>query len=135
MKDFRQQVVLRTPDRSEISDLLRQGKLEKALRKAHAAGLVIQQDEIDATAKAMFGKKCAGALLAMIGKVDVKLPFHVNELLIRAFEVEDYHTFLKQAHRLRVTVGMESQIQSAITAIERRSPIEANAWRRKFAVI
>jgi hypothetical protein len=135
MKDFRQQVVLRPPDRTEITDLLRQGKLAKALRKARAAGFVIPQEEIDATAKTMFRGKLAGPLLAMIGQSDINLPFDITTLLIRTFEVGDHHTFLKQAHRLRVTAGIESQIQEAITAIERRAPIEANAWRHKFSQI
>jgi hypothetical protein len=104
----------------------------KALRKARAAGFVIPQEEIDATAKAMFVVGRAGGLLAMISAVDVKLPYDTTTLLIRAFEMRDHHTFLKQAHRLRATAGFESQIQEAITALEQRAPIEASAWRRKF---
>ena len=132
MKDFRQRVVQRPPERSEVTALLRQGGLAKALRKARAAGFVILQEEIDATAKAMFGAGRAGELLAMIGTVDVKLPYDTTALLIRTFEAGDHHTFLKQAHRLRATAGIESRIQEAITAIERRAPNEASAWRRKF---
>ena len=135
MMDFRQRVVQRPPERSEVIDLLRQGRLAKALRKARAAGFVILQEEIDATAKAMFSAGRAGELLAMIGTLDVKLPYATTALLIRALEAGDYHTFLKQAHRLRVTVGLESQIQGAITAIERDAPNEASAWRRKFGAI
>jgi hypothetical protein len=132
MKDFRQRLVQRPPERSEVTSLLRQGALAKALRKARAAGFVILQEEIDATAKAMFGAGRAGELLAMIGTVDVKLPYDTTTLLIRAFEAGDHHTFLKQAHRLRTTAGLESRIQEAITAIEQRAPNEASAWRRKF---
>jgi hypothetical protein len=132
MKDFRQQVVRRPPDRSEVTALLRQGGLVKALRRARAAGFVISQEEIDATAKAMFVAGRAGELLAMIGTVDVKLPYDTRTLLIRAFERRDHHTFLKQALRLNATAGFERQIQEAITALERRAPIEASAWRRKF---
>jgi hypothetical protein len=80
----------------------------------------------------MFSAGRAGELLAMIGTVDVKLPYDTTALLIRAFEMRDHHTFLKQVHRLRATAGFESQIQEAITAIEWRAPIEASAWRRKF---
>jgi len=132
MKDFRQRVVQRRPDRSEVTDLLRQGQLAKALRRARAAGFVILQEDVDATAKAMFRAGRAGELLAMIGTVDVKLPYDTTALLIRAFEVGDHHTFLKQAHRLGAAAALEIRIEEAITAIERRAPKEASAWRRKF---
>ena len=132
MKDFRQRVVQHSVERSEVTALVRQGRLAKALRKARAADFVILQEEIDATAKAMFGAGRAGELLAMIGMVDVKLPYDTTALLIRAFEVGDHHTFLKQAQRLHATAGLENRIQEAITAIEGRAPNEASAWRRKF---
>ena len=132
MKDFRQRVVQRPPERSELTDLLSQGQLAKALRKARAAGFVILQEEIDDTAKAMFRAGRAGELLSIIGTVEAKLPYDTTALLIRAFEAGDHHAFLKQAHRLRATAGLENRIQEAITAIERRAPDEASAWRRKF---
>ena len=132
MEDFRNRVVRRPPERSEVVDLLGQGQLAKALRKARAAGIVISQEEIDDTARAMSRAGCVGSLLALIGTVEVKLPFDATELLIRTFEVKDYHAFLKQANRLGITTGLESRIQEAITAIERRAPREAGAWRHKF---
>lgn len=132
MKDFRQRVVQRRPDRSEVTVLLRQGQLAKALRRARAAGFVILQEEVDATAKAMFRAGRAGELLAMIGTVDVKLPYDTTALLLRAFEAGDHHTFLKQAHRLGAAAGLEIRIEEAIAAIERRAPKEASAWLRKF---
>jgi hypothetical protein len=75
---------------------------------AHGYGIL--QEEIDATAKTMFGAGRAGELLAMIGTVDVKLPYDTTALLIRAFEAGDHHTFLKQAQRLRAMAGLESRI-------------------------
>jgi hypothetical protein len=132
MKDFRPRVVQRCPDRSEVTDLLRQGQLAKALRRARAAGFVIPQEDVDATAKAMFRAGRTGELLAMIGTVDVKLPYDTTAMLIRAFVAEDYHTFLKQAHRVGAAAGLEGRIEEAITAIERHAPKEASAWRRKF---
>lgn len=134
MKDFRRQVVQRPPEYSEVIALLRQGALAKAVRKARAGGFVIPQEEIDATAVGMFHAGSAGALLAMIGTMNVKLPYDTTALLIRAFEAGDHHAFLKQAHRLRMASGLESQIQEAIIAIERRAPYEASAWRRKFDI-
>jgi hypothetical protein len=132
MKDFRDRVEQRPPDPAEVADLLRQGHIAKALRKARVAGVVVQQEEVDATARAMFHAGRAGELLALIGTVDVKLPYGSTTLLTQAFEVGDYHTFLKQAHRLGAAAGFETQIAEAIAVIERRAPKEASAWRRKF---
>jgi hypothetical protein len=132
MKDFRQPVVQRRPDRSDVTDLLQQGQLAKALRRARAAGFVFPRQDLDATAKAMFRAGRAGELLTIIGTVDVKLPYDTTALLIRAFETGDHHTFLKQAHRLAAAAGLEIRIKEAITAIERRAPKEASAWCRKF---
>jgi hypothetical protein len=134
MKDFRDRIVLRSPERGEVAEVLHQGHIAKALRKARAAGVVIQQEDIDVTARKMFRAGRASELLALIGTVDVKLPYEVPMLLRRAFEVGDYHGFLKQAHRLGAAAGFESQIVEAIAAIGRRVPIEASSWRRKFAV-
>lgn len=134
MKDFRQHVVKRSPDLSEITEILRMGQLGKALRKARAAGIVISQSDIDATAMAMFRGSRAGELLAMIGKIDVKLPFDVSELLIRTFETRDYHTFLKQIHRLDMGAEHHDRVTKAIDAIERTARLEASAWRRKLGV-
>ena len=80
MKDFRQRVVQRLPDQSEVTETLRKGQLGKALRKARAAGLVIPQEDIDATAMEMFRAGRAGELLAMIDKVDVKLPYDISDV-------------------------------------------------------
>ena len=135
MKDFRQRVVQRRPDQSEVTDILRKGHLGKAHRRARAAGSVILQEDIDATAIAMFRAGRAGELLAMIGKVDLKLPYDINTLLIRTFEARDYHTFLKQVHRLGMTAEHGIRIKKAITVVERSAPMEASAWRRKLRAI
>ncbi len=132
MKDFRQRVVQRRPDLSEITDLLREGKLGKAVRRARAAGFVILQEDIDATAVTMFQAGRAGELLALIGKLDIELPYDMSMLLIRAFEAGDYHTFLKQVHRLDMRVEHEVKIQEAIAAIDRTAPLEARSWRCKL---
>lgn len=132
MKEFLPQAPPR-PTRSDVNDLLRQGQLAKALRTARAAGLMIPQEEVDATAKAMFRAGRAGELLAMVGAVNVKFPYDTNALLIRAFEAGDHHAFLKQAHRLGAREGLERRIEEAITAIGQRAPMEASAWRRKFS--
>ena len=132
MKDFRQQVVQHRPDESEVTDLLRKGRLRKAFRKARAAGFVIPQEDIDATAIAMFRSGRAGELLALVGKEDVKLPYDITSLLIRAFEAKDYHTFLKQVYRLDQKAKHEVRIKEAIMVIEKSAPWEASAWRHKL---
>ena len=134
MKDFRQRVVQRCPDRSEVTEILRKGQLGKALRRARTAGLVIRQEDIDATVIAMFRAGRAGELLALVGKVDVKLPYDTTALLIRAFEAGDYHTFLKQVHRLGMGASHGVRVKKAIGVIERTAPLEASAWRRKLGV-
>ncbi len=134
MRDFRERVIPRQPDNSEIIEALRKGQLEKALRKARAAGTVVCQAEIDGAAKAMLRMGRAGALLAMVGKVDVCLPFDIETLLCRTYEAKDYHTFLKQVHRLGLAEEQQRRVQAAIEAVQRKAPREAMAWRRKFGV-
>jgi len=99
------------------------------LRTAQRALL---QAEIDVAPDAMVRNRRTGELLSCIRVLEVRLPFDVATLLRKAFEAKDYHTFLKQAHRLRVRAGFEKEIELAIQAIERRTPPEATAWRRKF---
>lgn len=132
MKDFRQRVVQRIPNQAEVKDLLRKGHLRKAIRKARVAGIDIPQKEIDSAAIAMFRKGQAGGLLSMIGKVDLTLPYDVKSLLVRSFELRDYHTFLKQVHRLGKAGHHRMRIKYAINAIDRTAPREAGDWRRKF---
>ena len=135
MKDFRQYVVQHRHDQSDIMDLLRRGQLAKALRIARSIGFEIPQQDIDIVAKAMFHSGRAGELLALIGKVDVKLPFDINSLLIRAFKAKDYHSFLKQIHRLGMASYHKVRIRSAIVGIEKTAPLEANAWCKKLGLI
>ena len=132
MRDFRQRVVQRRPERSEVDDLLKRGLILKALRRARDAGVVIQQEAIDARAKAMYNAGRAGELLSLIGSVEVSLPFDAQTLLSRAFDAHDYHNFLKQAHRLRITAGLEDKIRAAIDS---RPAPEAESWQRKFTEI
>ena len=132
MKDFRPRLVARLPGPGLIQELLRQGKLQKAIRKARALGMTLPQTEIDAAARVMVRNHRAGELLSYIGVLEIKLPYDVATLLRKAFEAKDYHTFLKQAHRLHVKAGFETEIDLAIRAIELRTKTEAAAWLRKF---
>jgi hypothetical protein len=81
----------------------------------------------------MFRSRRAGELLSLVGTTRLKLPFDTPTLLRRAFEAHDYHTFLKQANRLKLSEGFEREIAQAIEAIEARAPGEAVAWRQKFS--
>jgi hypothetical protein len=132
VKDFRSQVIQRPPTPADVEALLKAGQLAKALRRARAAGLKVPQQQIDAAAEKMFRSGRAGELLAFIGDTGLRIPFDTRTLLRRAFEAQDYHTFLKQAHRLRVREGFEREIGASIVAIEVRAPHEAAAWREKF---
>ena len=132
MRDFREHVTQRRPDKSDIAEALRTGQLQRALRKARAAGMVVDQADIDATAKAMFHTGRAGVLLSMVGKADVSLPFDIETLLVRAFEGGDYHNFLKQVHRLGVAAQHQNKIKAAICAVQTKAPREATAWRKKL---
>ncbi|MCL4852923.1 MAG: hypothetical protein KJZ78_16310 [Bryobacteraceae bacterium] len=80
----------------------------------------------------MFRSGRAGELLSLVGSPSLQLPFDTPTLLRRAFAARDYHTFLKQAHRLGLGEGFEKEIGQAIAAIEARAPREAAAWRRKL---
>jgi hypothetical protein len=132
VKDFRSRVIQRPPTVADVEALLKEGELTKAVRRAHAAGLKVPQQQIDATATEMFRSGRAGELLSLVGTTGLNLPFDTTTLLRRAFETRDYHTFLKQAHRLKVSEGFEREIGQAIGAIEARAPGEAAAWRQKF---
>jgi hypothetical protein len=132
MKDFRPEVVHRAPSRKDVEDLLKKGLIAKAIRKAKKASIAITQEQIDAASKFMYLHGRAGELLSLIGSVDVRLPYDPLTLLVRAFDSHDYHTFLKQAHRLGITEGLTDRICTAIADIETRAPREAESWRLKF---
>ena len=132
MRDFRERVTQRRPDKSDIDEALRSGQLGKALRKARTAGIAISQTDIEAAARTMFHTGRAGVLLSMVGRVDVSLPFDVQTLLVRAFEGGDHHNFLKQVHRLGMAAQHEDRIKAAICAVQAKAPREAKAWRKKF---
>ena len=132
MRDFRPQLVQRRPTQLEITEILRKGQLKTAIRKARVSGFVIPQEEIDATAKAMFRSGRAGELLATIGKLDIEIPYDTNTLLIRAFDDGDYHNFLKHVHRLGMAPQHRKRIKQAIARIKQNAPLEANSWYRKL---
>ena len=132
MKDFRSRVTRVRPTLSDVEELLKDGQLTKALRRARAAGLAVPEEKIAAAATTMLRSGRAGELLSLVGSPGIQLPFDTPTLLRRAFEARDYHTFLKQAHRLGVSQGFEREIGQAIAAIEARAPREATAWRQKF---
>ena len=132
MRDFRPRVVQRRPSQSEIAEILRKGQLKKALRKARVAGFVIAQEDIDATAKAMYRSGRAGELLATIGTLDIKLPYDTTTLLIGAFDAGDYHNFLKHVHRLEMSPQHGKRIKVAIARIKQNAPREADSWYRKL---
>jgi hypothetical protein len=87
------------------------------LRTAQRA---LPQAEIDAAPDAMVRNRRAGELLSRIRVLEVRLPFDVATLLRKAFEAKDYHTFLKQAHRLRVRARFEKEIELAIHSSDER---------------
>ncbi len=132
MENFRSRLVRRPADPTMVHELLHKGQLQKAIRKARPLGVMLKQEEIDAAARAMFRNGRAGELLSCIESLPISLPYDVPTLLRRAFEVGDYHAFLKQAHRLRVKAGFEREIDEAIRMIQQKMPGEAAAWRRKF---
>ena len=132
MKDFRSRVTHVGPTLADVEALLKDGQLTKALRKARAAGLTVPEEQIAAAAKTMLRSGRAGELLSLVGTPGLQIPFDTPTLLRRTLEARDYHTFLKQAHRLGVSEGFEREIGQAIAAIEVRAPREAAAWRQKF---
>jgi hypothetical protein len=129
MKDFRGLVENRAPTPQEIADLLQNGQLSKALRKATAAGINLPQPDIDGAVERMYRSGRAGELLANVGIV--LMQYDAATLLRRALEVRDYHGFLKHAYRLQRT-DMVGEIESAISAVQQNAPNEAAGWRRKF---
>jgi len=134
MRDFREHLKQRRPVKTDVVRALRRGQLGRAVRIAKAAGTVVSQPEIDETAKRLFDAGRSGELLALVGSMEVSLPFDAETLLVRTFEARDYHTFLKQVHRLGVAEQHRNRIQASIEALQRRAPSEASAWRRKLGV-
>jgi hypothetical protein len=134
MKDFRAQVVQKSPTLADVEVLLKEGQLAKGLRKARAAGLRVPQHEIDSAAVKIFRSGRAGELLALIGAPGLHLPFDAPTLLKRALDGHDHHTFLKQVHRLGLGNAFAQEIEHSIVAINARAPQEAAAWRRKFSL-
>ena len=135
MKDFRRRIIERRPNQAQIREDLQKGHLKKALRKARATGLAIPEQDIEAIVKEMFRSGRAGELLAMIGKVEIEIPYDVSTLLSRAFDVGDYHNFLKHVDRLGIANEHRERIREAIGSIKSKAPLEASAWERKFGLL
>lgn len=120
------------PRTAIIERHLDRGRIAKALKQARSAGIVLKRDQIDSAARALFDSGSVGELLSLVGRIDVKLPFDTTTLLTRAFDKEDYHTFLKQVLRLGLEAEFTSEIRDAICMIRKRNEKEAGEWSQKF---
>ncbi|SRR5712692_3091990 len=133
MQDFRPRLTKPRIGSAQVEQLLAQGQLVKAIRKAKALAVAIPQERIDQVAQRMLRQHRASELLTLIDQADLRLQYDAVTLLRAALAARDYHGFLKQAHRLKIKVGLEPEIDQAIAAVRLRAPNEAEAWRRKFA--
>src|ERR1700722_10038842 len=100
MKDFRARVIKKAPNTADIKRFLDEGRLAVGLRNARSVGFEISQHDIDAVAMRMFRAGKIGELLSLSRIPDLHLPIDVRTLLRECFDLRDYHTFLKQVHRL-----------------------------------
>jgi hypothetical protein len=141
VQDFRERLTPRIPANETIADvdrLLQQGRMMRALRMARRIG-VSEEDmrtRTIAAATYMYQHKQVGEVLSAIATHGVDVGYSVETLLRRLYDYRDYHTFLKQAHRLSVRGELLPEIESAINHLrERGRADEAAAWARKFGML
>lgn len=133
MRDFRPQIKIKSRHEEilEILKLLKAGCLGKALRRAKRIEYIIPQERIDQSARKLFRSRQFGTLLSLIDRIQVNLPYDTDLLLIRTFNQRDYHSFLKQVHRLGRVSRHAPRVHQAIAAIYKSQPSEASDWFRK----
>ena len=140
-KDFRQhlrQIVPKPVTREEIERLFKQGEFTVAQKLCRRANLQCSdfQESIEAGAKNAYFSRRTGVLLSFMYNTGVKVQYDLTTLLKSMFGANDYHGFLKQAHRFKIHVGIEKGIEIAIEKlIEKRQIADAEGWRRKFKAL
>jgi hypothetical protein len=140
-KDFRQnlrQIDPKPVTREDIERLFKQGKFTVAQKLCKRASLQCSdfQESIEVGAKRVYFSGGVGGLLSFMYNTGVKVQYDLTTLLKSMFGANDYHGFLKQAHRFKLHVGIEKEIEIAIEKlIEKRQIHDAEGWRRKFKAL
>ena len=116
----------------EIAALLEKGEFKKALGYCRKMGYSLEEfsEPLSRMAKKMLGPR-PGELLALIYKHKIDVGYDVSAILRSQLRIRDYHGFLKNAYRFKAHAEFEPEVEVAISNIAR--PVEAEAWRAKFA--
>jgi hypothetical protein len=125
------------PSREEISRLFQKGDFHSAAQQCRKAGNELGefQDDIEAGARRLLLSHRPGELLSFIYLHHIHVQYEVPVLLKAAFDIGDYHGFLKNAHRFGIYSGLAQQINLAIEHLRSKGQsADAEAWARKFEV-
>ena len=139
LKDFRP--MLKAPlkpafSADHIERLCAKGEVSRAIRllKQHGERLQDWAAVLEGGMRQLRYSRREGELLSIIFNHRPPCPFSVPDLLRALISYEDIPGFLKNAHRLGVYRGFETEIEAGIQwLIDHRQDASAAAYRRKFA--
>jgi hypothetical protein len=141
-KDFRPKLqpkgAPQSPPREEIDRLFRKGELIRARKLCARLGFPLSdfQSSIEAGARKQYNAHQAGLVLTFMHDTGMAVGIDALTLLKAMFALNDYHGFLKQAHRFKIVAGIEAEIDAAIQRlIEKKQVADAEGWRRKLSAL
>ncbi|HQF37267.1 MAG TPA: hypothetical protein PLL26_06560 [Candidatus Dojkabacteria bacterium] len=119
----------------EIRKLCTKGDLNNARKQCKKAGYQFNDftNEINIGARKMVISHRTGELLSFIYNYEIKVEYDIPTLLNNLYELPDYHSFLKNAHRFKIYKGLEDKIDDAINQLLKKGQTaDAEGWRRKI---
>jgi hypothetical protein len=124
--------------REEIELVFRKGELIKAGKLCTRLGFALSefQESIEAGARKLYHAHQAGVVLSFMHETGASVGVNTLTLLKAMYELNDYHGFLKQAHRFKLRTGIEAEIDFAIQRlIDKKQVADAEGWHRKFQTL
>jgi hypothetical protein len=139
LRDFRPQI--QGPKSLTEGDLLvlcRRGEVARVISclKQNGRDLADYRGLFDIGFRAMVRGRRFNEVLSILFKHQIRCEFQVVDLLRMMLIQGDVPGFLKQAWRFKVSEGLDSEIEQAISWMETKKQVgSANAFRRRFAAL
>ncbi len=122
--------------REEIGRQFQKGDFHNASQQCRKAGYQLAdfRSDIEIGIHKLLLSRRPGEVLSFLHKNRSVVPADIPSILRTAFEIGDYHGFLKNAHRFGIYHGLEDSIVLAIENLAKRGQsADAQAWQRKLS--
>jgi len=126
-----------TEIRKRIATKIERYAIDDVLRICKSANIPISEyeTEIHRIVSHLVDRRSYGVLLSAYSNHGQISDYTPEFLLKKMFEVGDYPSFLKQAHRFGFYDELRDEIESAISWHEAKNAPDTEAWKRKFLEI